>query len=334
MVALITDSAGKVHAREATAPRLTNTTALSTASSRAANSYDCQSLVSGADHTKRIVCDSEYLNKIYHQYHFPAYREAQAQSTENEFRRLEQQWEDQRDDACDVEACLADRFKERILWHASGRVFPATDYGDFRFRSGYKRLLRASKRNRPELAQDAVDHFLAAAAENDFNGLVWAGLIHSNYPGIDTDLETAAHYLSRAIAYSEEHPSARLMNLTMNEVYYRAAVVYEALAQSGDEYERALRTFQAADNYGDSAERIRQLKQRLYQRTAQADRHIPSDMTAKYANGLAMQIEQGYHPVCPTYAAHIRTVGHSTAPEYVRMMQIEKLFDKAANHCL
>jgi hypothetical protein len=58
------------------------------------------------------------------------------------------------------------------------------------------------------------------------------------------------------------------------------------------------------------------------------------DRVAAYANNLAKQIENSPHPACAMFASNLRMVGNSGAPEYVRMRQVEAMFDKVPGICM
>jgi hypothetical protein len=58
------------------------------------------------------------------------------------------------------------------------------------------------------------------------------------------------------------------------------------------------------------------------------------DQVARYAEGIAMELERASHPACRAIASNIRTFGNSGAPDYVRQRQIDSMIDKAPSICL
>ena len=66
---------------------------------------------------------------------------------------------------------------------------------------------------------------------------------------------------------------------------------------------------------------------------AVADAHQP-DMAQRYAKNIARQVAQGYHPACSIIADNIRRIGNSSAPAYVRTMQVDRMLDKTPDSCL
>lgn len=58
------------------------------------------------------------------------------------------------------------------------------------------------------------------------------------------------------------------------------------------------------------------------------------DRVAAYANGLANQLEQASHPACGAFASNIRMLGSSSASDFVRMRQVDAMFDKVPRICL
>ena len=67
---------------------------------------------------------------------------------------------------------------------------------------------------------------------------------------------------------------------------------------------------------------------------AQRARSAEGDVAAKYADGLAQQVERSGMPACKAIASSLRTVGASGAPEPVRMRQLEAMFDRVPGICL
>ncbi len=57
------------------------------------------------------------------------------------------------------------------------------------------------------------------------------------------------------------------------------------------------------------------------------------DFAQKYGDGLARQMENKYHPACAAYASHIRTMASSGHPANVRVMQIDRMVDRAPSIC-
>lgn len=57
------------------------------------------------------------------------------------------------------------------------------------------------------------------------------------------------------------------------------------------------------------------------------------DRVEAYADGLAKQVEKGAYPACRPIAASIRNTGTSTLPEQVRLIQVQKIFDKVPAVC-
>ncbi len=57
------------------------------------------------------------------------------------------------------------------------------------------------------------------------------------------------------------------------------------------------------------------------------------DFVQRYATNLANQMEEKYHPACGAIASHIRNVARSSAPDAVRMRQVEAMVDRAPSAC-
>lgn len=58
------------------------------------------------------------------------------------------------------------------------------------------------------------------------------------------------------------------------------------------------------------------------------------DLVAAYASNLASQLERASYPACGVFAANLRMLGNSGAPEAVRMRQVESMFGKVPAICL
>lgn len=58
------------------------------------------------------------------------------------------------------------------------------------------------------------------------------------------------------------------------------------------------------------------------------------DKVARYAEELARELERASHPACRTIASNIRTLGNSSAPDYVRQRQIDSMIEKAPSICV
>lgn len=59
-----------------------------------------------------------------------------------------------------------------------------------------------------------------------------------------------------------------------------------------------------------------------------------SDVASRYAESLAMQLSASGNPACAAIASNLRMLGASSAPEQIRMRQVDALFDKAPSFCL
>lgn len=58
------------------------------------------------------------------------------------------------------------------------------------------------------------------------------------------------------------------------------------------------------------------------------------DRAALYADGLARQLEKAGHPACSAMASNIRLIGNSGSPEQIRLLQVDRIFDKVPSICL
>ena len=58
------------------------------------------------------------------------------------------------------------------------------------------------------------------------------------------------------------------------------------------------------------------------------------DKVAAYANNLASELERSSHPTCQMLANSIRSFGNSGQPDYVRIRQVDNLFNKAPSICV
>lgn len=58
------------------------------------------------------------------------------------------------------------------------------------------------------------------------------------------------------------------------------------------------------------------------------------DRAAAYANNLAVEMERASHPACRALASNIRMLGSSSAPEEIRMRQVDAMLSKVPSICL
>lgn len=90
-------------------------------------------------------------------------------------------------------------------------------------------------------------------------------------------------------------------------------------------------------NNEDACKNLKELQQatptpRPVKRTS--PHYYGADITARYANELALEIERrSNHPACGYFAANLRSLGNSSAPEFVRQRQVEAMIDKLPSIC-
>ena len=130
------------------------------------------------------------------------------------------------------------------------------------------------------------------------------------------------------------------MDLTITKINATQLAFDSVVARSGNKRSSACNRDEVKQEHAqaptsENSQRREQPNTAPVPKPAQAPtQNTGEDKVAAYANNLARELESGSHPACRMIANSIRSFGNSGQPDYVRMRQIESLFDKAPSICM